>query len=142
MRIVFDPSTLTYEELLQIFWQQTDPTDETGQFADRGPQYRSIIFYVDEQQKEKAEESKQKLAESGRFSQPIVTPVLPASEFYPAEDYHQDFYKKNEFRYALYRKGSGNFFEGALAKRSFSFEGTIVGETISCHPGKWDRASF
>ena len=107
VRIVFDPSTLTYEELLQIFWQQTDPTDETGQFADRGPQYRSIIFYVDEQQKEKAEESKQKLAESGRFSQPIVTPVLPASEFYPAEDYHQDFYKKNEFRYALYRKGSG-----------------------------------
>lgn len=107
VQIVFDPTVISYEELLQIFWQQTDPTDEGGQFSDRGPQYKSIIFYLDERQKKEAEASKLELAKSGRFSQPIVTPILPASKFYPAEEYHQDFYKKNAFRYALYQKGSG-----------------------------------
>jgi peptide methionine sulfoxide reductase msrA/msrB len=93
--------------LLDVFWEQINPTDAEGQFADRGDQYRTAIFYHDEEQRRLAEESKTVLAHSGRFQQPIVTEIVAAGPFYPAEDYHQDYYKKNPMRYGLYRSGSG-----------------------------------
>lgn len=107
VQITFDPRQISYEELLQIFWQQIDPTDAGGQFADRGQSYSPAIFYHDEKQRRLAEESKQQLAESGRFQKPIVTAILPAQPFYPAEEYHQDYYKKNPLRYQYYRAASG-----------------------------------
>lgn len=107
VQVVFDPSLISYKELLQIFWQQIDPTDDGGQFSDRGNQYKSVIFYHNERQKQEAEESKVELIASNRFTEPIVTKILSAIVFFVAEDYHQDFYRKNQFRYALYRKGSG-----------------------------------
>ncbi|WP_202080582.1 peptide-methionine (S)-S-oxide reductase MsrA [Caldalkalibacillus salinus] len=107
VQITFDPKRFPYEDLLDIYWQQIDPTDPGGQFADRGQSYQTVIFCHTEEQKEKAEASKKALEESGKFKKPIVTKILPASTFYAAEDYHQDFHKKNAFRYALYRKGSG-----------------------------------
>lgn len=107
VQVVFDPSLISYKELLQIFWQQIDPTDDGGQFSDRGNQYKSVIFYHNERQKQEAEESKLELTASNRYTEPIVTKILPAMGFFVAEDYHQDFYRKNQFRYALYRKGSG-----------------------------------
>ncbi|WP_026695909.1 peptide-methionine (R)-S-oxide reductase MsrB [Peribacillus kribbensis] len=106
VKIEFNPEIMPYEELLDIFWQQIDPTDPGGQFTDRGSAYKSAIFYQDERQKRLAEQSKKDLEESGRFQRPIVTEVLPAAAFYPAEEYHQDFHKKNPFRYALYKQGS------------------------------------
>jgi peptide methionine sulfoxide reductase msrA/msrB len=107
VQITFDPARFSYDKLLEIYWQQIDPTDPDGQFYDRGQSYQTAIFYHNEEQRKKAEASKQALAESGRFHKPIVTKILPASTFYPAEEYHQDYHKKNPFRYALYRKGSG-----------------------------------
>lgn len=107
VQITYDPDVFPYEKLLTLFWQQIDPTDPGGQFYDRGDSYRTAIFYHTEQQKELAEASKQELAESGRFQKPIVTPILPASTFYPAETYHQDYHKKNPAHYQRYRKGSG-----------------------------------
>src|SRR4030042_1964030 len=89
------------------FWRHTDPTDEGGQFVDRGAQYRSVIFYQNEEEKRLAEESKEKLGKSGRFRKPIVTEILPLKKFYNAEDYHQDYYKKHSFKYKFYRNGSG-----------------------------------
>jgi peptide methionine sulfoxide reductase msrA/msrB len=107
IQITYDPEKVSFEQLLQVFWRQVDPTDAGGQFVDRGAYYRSAIFYHDEEQRRLAEESKAALAASGRFAQAIVTEILPATEFYPAEDYHQDYYKKSSFRYKLYRSGSG-----------------------------------
>ena len=107
VQVFFDPAVITYEELLDIFWRQFDPTDEGGQFHDRGPSYRSAVFYHDETQREKAEISKKFLNNSGRFSKPVVTPILPAAAFYPAEEYHQDYHKKNPDYYKQYRRGSG-----------------------------------
>ena len=107
VQMVFDPSLVSYKDLLRIFWQQIDPTDDGGQFSDRGNQYRSVIFYHNERQRQEAEESKKEIRESNRFNEPIVTSIVPAMEFHAAEEYHQDFYRKNQFRYALYRKGSG-----------------------------------
>lgn len=107
VEITYDPSIIAYEEILTIFWQQIDPTDNGGQFQDRGDSYRAAIFYHDEDQQRLAENSKEKLAESGKFSKPIVTPILPASTFYQAEDYHQDFYKKYEQEYKEDRAKSG-----------------------------------
>ncbi|RXZ01179.1 methionine sulfoxide reductase [Fictibacillus sp. S7] len=107
VQITYDPDVFPYEKLLTLFWQQIDPTDPGGQFYDRGNSYRTAIFYHTEQQKELAEASKQELAESGRFQKPIVTPILPASTFYAAETYHQDYHKKNPAHYQRYRKGSG-----------------------------------
>ncbi len=107
VKIVYDPSYVTYKDLLPIFWRQIDPTDAGGQFADRGPQYKTAIFYVDDEQKKLAEESKKELEGSGKFNKPIVTPILKAGEFYKAEEYHQDYYKTNPERYKRYRKGSG-----------------------------------
>jgi peptide methionine sulfoxide reductase msrA/msrB len=107
VQVFYDPSKITYEQLLDYFWKHIDPTDAGGQFVDRGPQYRSVIFYHDEEQRRLAEKSKEDLAKSGRFAKPIVTEILPATKFYPAEEYHQDYYKKNPLRYKYYRYGSG-----------------------------------
>ncbi|WP_068775214.1 peptide-methionine (S)-S-oxide reductase MsrA [Paenibacillus sp. FJAT-26967] len=107
VQITFNPAVFPYERLLQVFWQQIDPTDEGGQFADRGHSYSTAIFYHSEEQKLAAERSKQELAASGRFQRPIVTDILPAKPFYPAEDYHQGYYKKNPIRYQAYSIGSG-----------------------------------
>lgn len=101
VEIKFDSEIISYEQLLDIYWQQTDPTDAFGQFQDRGDSYRPVIFYTSEEQKKAAEASKQSLEDSGRFDQPIVTSIEPAQVFYPAEDYHQDFYRKNPARYQL-----------------------------------------
>ncbi|WNS75378.1 peptide-methionine (S)-S-oxide reductase MsrA [Bacillus sp. DTU_2020_1000418_1_SI_GHA_SEK_038] len=107
VQITFDPAIFPYEKLLGLFWQQIDPTDEGGQFNDRGLSYRTAIFYHNEAQRELAEASRNELAASGRFQKPIVTEILPASRFYPAEDKHQHYYKKNSFHYNLYKEGSG-----------------------------------
>ncbi|MGO2083572.1 peptide-methionine (S)-S-oxide reductase MsrA [Vagococcus sp.] len=101
VEIVFEPEKISYESLLSIYWQQTDPTDALGQFQDRGSSYRPVIFYHSETQKLAALKSKQMLNESGRFSNEIVTSIEPASEFYPAEEYHQMFYKNNPSRFDL-----------------------------------------
>ncbi|MDT2048465.1 peptide-methionine (S)-S-oxide reductase MsrA [Priestia flexa] len=107
VQITFDPNVFPYKRLLDLYWPQIDPTDPDGQFQDRGPQYRTAIFYHTEQQRIEAEESKQAVANSGRFKDPIVTAILPASEFYAAEDYHQDFHKKNPKHYKEDRAKSG-----------------------------------
>jgi peptide methionine sulfoxide reductase msrA/msrB len=107
VEVVYDPSKVGYEKLLDVFWRQINPTDAGGQFVDRGPSYTTAIFYHNEEQKKLAEESKKKLEQSGRFDKPIVTPILPAGAFYRAEDYHQDYWKKNPVRYKFYRYNSG-----------------------------------
>lgn len=107
VQIQFDPNTFTYGQLLEIYWQQIDPTDDGGQFHDRGESYQTAIFYHSNEQKEQAELSKEKLANSGRFSKPILTKILPAKKFYVAEDYHQDYYKKNPNHYTEDRATSG-----------------------------------
>jgi len=107
VQIEFDENIFPYEKLLEIFWMQIDPTDAGGQFHDRGDQYRTAIFYHTDEQKAIAEESKVKLAESKKFNKPIVTEILKASEFYVAEDYHQDYYKKEPEHYKEDRKISG-----------------------------------
>lgn len=107
VQITYNPEIFPYEKLVELFWQQIDPTDESGQFGDRGSSYQTAIFYHSEQQKQTAEASKEKLSQSGRFSKPIVTPILPAEAFYPAETYHQDYYKKQPAHYNAYRIGSG-----------------------------------
>ncbi len=107
VQITFDPNVFSYEKLLELFWQQIDPTDAGGQFNDRGLSYRTAIFYHNEEQKQLAEASKVELAASGRFQKPIVTEILPASPFYQAEEKHQGYYKKNAFHYNMYKEGSG-----------------------------------
>jgi methionine-S-sulfoxide reductase len=107
VKIVFDSTKTSYAELLKVFWRNIDPTNPFGQFADRGSQYRTAVFYLDEDQKKAAEQSKKDLEESGKFKDPIVTEIVKASEFYDAEDYHQEFYKKNPLRYNSYKVGSG-----------------------------------
>ena len=105
VKVIYDPAQITYQQLLDAFWTMIDPTDEGGQFADRGTQYQTAIFYQDEAQKALAIESKQKI--QNKFAKPIVTKILPASTFYPAEEYHQSYYRKNAMHYGLYRKSSG-----------------------------------
>ncbi|RME17557.1 MAG: peptide-methionine (R)-S-oxide reductase [Bdellovibrio sp.] len=105
IQVIYDPHLISYRELLDFFWRQVDPTDAGGQFVDRGEQYTTCIFYHDEEQRREAEESKKEIAK--KFKKPIVTPIVKAMEFYPAEDYHQDYYKKNPLRYKFYRYRSG-----------------------------------
>jgi peptide methionine sulfoxide reductase msrA/msrB len=105
--VIYDPAKVTYAQLLDWFWRHIDPTDPGGQFVDRGSQYRSGIFYADKDQLRLAEASKEKLAASGRFKKPVVTEILPLGPFYPAEEYHQDYYRKNSVRYHYYRWNSG-----------------------------------
>lgn len=107
VQITFDPILFPYEKLLEQYWMQIDPTDAGGQFYDRGLSYSTAIFWHSHFQKEKAEESKKELALSGKFKKPIVTKILPAAIFYPGEEYHQDYYKKNPLHYQSYRIGSG-----------------------------------
>lgn len=107
VRIVYDQNRIGYAELLEVFWRNVDPLDADGQFCDRGDQYRSAIFYESEEQKRLAEQSRTDLQGSGRFDRSLATAVLPASSFYPAEGYHQDYYKKNPLRYKYYRFNCG-----------------------------------
>ena len=105
VRITFDPSVVSYADLVEIYWQQTDPTDAFGQFQDRGDNYRPVIFVKDEEQRAIAQASKDALANSGRFTDPIVTTIEDAKPFYVAENYHQDFYKKDPERMKLEKDG-------------------------------------
>jgi peptide methionine sulfoxide reductase msrA/msrB len=107
VQVFYDPAKITYEEILDAFWRHIDPTDAGGQFVDRGRYYRSVIFYHDEEQKLAAQKSKEALGKSGCFGKPIVTEILPFVRFYDAEEYHQDYGKKNPFDYKYYRYGSG-----------------------------------
>ncbi len=107
VEILYDPAKVTYATLLDVFWRNIDPTTPDRQFCDGGNQYRSAIFYHDETQKRLAEDSKKKLAKSKPFTGPIVTEIAPASAFYPAEEYHQDFYEKNPIRYRVYKYNCG-----------------------------------
>ena len=107
VKILFDPAVISYDRLLEVFWMQVNPTDAGGQFVDRGHAYSTAIFYAGEKQKKSAELSKAALGKRGVYPDPIVTPILPAKEFYAAEGYHQDYYKKNPIRYKYYRNGSG-----------------------------------
>jgi peptide methionine sulfoxide reductase msrA/msrB len=107
VQVYYDPAKVTYQDLLDVFWRHIDPTDDGGQFVDRGSQYRSAIFYHDEEQKTLAEKSKAQLAASGRFAEPIVMTIRKFTKFYEAEDYHQDYYKKHSLKYRYYRWRSG-----------------------------------
>ena len=114
VQITYDPAQVNYEQLLDIYWHNIDPTTVNQQFADRGTQYRTAIFYYDEEQKRLAEETKATLEKSAVFGGPIVTEIIPAKEFYPAEEYHQNYYKKNAAHYQMYKMGSGR--EGYLKR--------------------------
>lgn len=114
VQVTYDPSKISYDALLDAFWRNIDPTDEYGQFADKGTQYITAIFYHGDEQRRLAEASKEKLDKSGKFNKPVKTKILPAAEFYPAESYHQDYYLKNPTHYNAYKKGSGR--EGFLKK--------------------------
>jgi methionine-S-sulfoxide reductase len=107
IRVVYDPRQVSYSRLLQIFWRNIDPTQADGQFADRGSQYETAIFYKDEEQHRLAVQSKEELKQSGRFADPIATKILPAAPFYSAETEHQRFYQKNSRHYQQYKFGSG-----------------------------------
>jgi len=107
IQVLYDPAKVTYTELLDVFWRHVDPTDNGGQFVDRGPQYRPAIFYHDDEQKMLAEKSKVEMDKSGIFKRPITAEIIPLKKFYAAEEYHQDYYKRNPIRYKYYRSGSG-----------------------------------
>lgn len=111
VKITFDPEVISYKELVDIYWQQTDPTDAMGQFQDRGDSYRPVIFVKDDQQRTIAEQSRQHLIDNNPFDDPIVTQIEDAKPFYPAEDYHQDFYKKDPARYAMEEAGGRDQFK-------------------------------
>ena len=107
VQVDYDPAKITYAQLLDVFWRQINPTDPNGQFVDRGPQYRAAVFYLNPGQRKMAEDSKAALAKSGKLDQPILTLILKASAFFPAEEYHQDYYRKNPLYYGLYRHSAG-----------------------------------
>ncbi|MEW6659190.1 MAG: peptide-methionine (R)-S-oxide reductase MsrB [Thermodesulfobacteriota bacterium] len=157
VQVLYDPAQVTYQQLLHYFWRHIDPTDPGGQFVDRGPQYRGAIFYHDEAQKHLAAESKKELEKSGRFKKPIVTEILPATKFYRAEAYHQDYYKTHGVKYKYYRWNSGRdqflqevwgeekkaenpgntFLKDAWAEE----KGTEKTGNPSPHPGKYGKPS-
>jgi len=128
VRVRYDPNQVSYSELLDIFWRQIDPTDDGGQFADRGKHYKTAIFYASEEQRLAAEQSKKALQNSKIFDKPIVTALLPAQPFYEAEAYHQDYYLKNVAHYSRYKKGSGReaFIETVWAGKQFGDGGGFV----------------
>ena len=107
IEITYEPAKISYEQLLDIYWRQIDPTQANGQFTDIGPSYRAAIFYSDADEKKIAEASKEKLVRSGKFKKPIVTEILPAMKFYPAEDYHQKYYRQNPEHFEAFEEGSG-----------------------------------
>jgi peptide methionine sulfoxide reductase msrA/msrB len=126
VQITYDPAQVGYAQLLEVFWRQIDPTDAGGQFVDRGQQYRSAVFYHDDDQKRLAENSKESLAKSQRFDRPIVTEIVPASTFYEAEPYHQDYYKKStlKYKYYRYRSGRDQYLDKVWGKERESFDPT------------------
>ena len=107
IQITYDPTTISYDQVLDIYWRQIDPTQSDGQFTDIGPSYRAAIFYGNDNEKRVAETSKEKLARSGKFNKPIVTEILPAMKFYPAEAYHQKYYQQNPEHFEAFEEGSG-----------------------------------
>jgi peptide-methionine (S)-S-oxide reductase len=107
VEVRYDPAQVSYDKLLEVFWRNIDPTVKDRQFCDQGNQYRAAIFYHDEEQRRQAEDSRKKVEATKSFKGPIVTQIVPASTFYPAEDYHQDFYKKNPVRYKFYKYNCG-----------------------------------
>ena len=107
IEIVYDPTKISYDQLLDIYWKQIDPTQADGQFTDIGPSYRAAIFYGSEDEKKIAEASMAKLGNSGKFKKPIVTEILPAMKFWPAEDYHQKYYQQNAEHFEAFEHGSG-----------------------------------
>jgi len=107
VKVIYDPLKINYETLLDIFWHQIDPTDSGGQFVDRGHEYTTAIFYLNDAQKMSAVRSKERMNKRGVFGKPIITPITPAEPFWAAEEYHQDYYKKNPLRYWYYRSRSG-----------------------------------
>ena len=107
VEIAYDPSKISYQKLLDVYWHNVDPVTPNAQFCDHGNQYRTAIFYHDEEQKKAAEKSKQEIEASGKLGKPIVTQIVAATQFYPAEEYHQDYYKKNPIRYHYYRYNCG-----------------------------------
>ena len=119
LQITYDPAKISFGQLLEIYWKQINPTQSDGQFTDIGPSYRAAIFYDNEDEKKIAEQSKDQLAKSGRFNQPIVTEIVPAMKFWPAEDYHQQYYRKNPEHFEAFEQGSGRV----------SFEKRVWGET-------------
>jgi peptide methionine sulfoxide reductase msrA/msrB len=118
VQVTFDPKKVSYDKLLDVFWRSMDPTDGDGQFVDRGKQYRPGIFYHSEAQKKAAEASRAALEKSGRFKKPLATEITAFSAFYPAEEYHQHYFRKNPVRYKYYRYRSGRdqFLEGIWGK--------------------------
>jgi len=126
VEVTYDPARVSYEKLLDVFWRQINPTDAGGQFVDRGSSYKSAIFYNNQEQKKLAEKSKKELEQSGRFDKPIVTEIRPAGPFYRAEEYHQDYWKKNPIRYKFYRYNSGRD----------QYLGKIWGKEDAMHSGK------
>jgi peptide-methionine (S)-S-oxide reductase len=120
IEIIYDSEQVSYEKLLNIYWRNIDPTAKNQQFADHGTQYRSAIFYHDDEQKRIAEDSRKQLEASGKFKKPIVTEIVPASQFYPAEEHHQKYYQKNSIQYEMYHESSGRnqFFEKFWGKKA------------------------
>ena len=107
IQVTFDPSLVSFEKVINIFWHNIDPTAKDAQFVDHGTQYRSAVFYHNEEQKRIAEKTKAEIASSGKFDQPLVTEIVKASAFYPAEEHHQGYYKKNAAHYSMYHDNSG-----------------------------------
>jgi methionine-S-sulfoxide reductase len=107
IEVTYDPAKISYDQLLDIYWRQIDPTQADGQFTDIGPSYRAAIFFSNDDQKKIAEASKEKLARSGKFNKPVVTEILPAMKFYPAEAYHQKYYQQNTEHFEAFEEGSG-----------------------------------
>lgn len=120
IEIIYDPLKISYAEIINVFWQNIDPTQTDGQFADKGSQYQTAIFYFDETQKKTALQSKKNLMLSGKFSGKIVTEILPEKPFFKAEEFHQKYYQKNKLHYKSYKKGSGRqkFLEETWKKES------------------------
>ena len=139
VEVIYDPTKVTYEKMLNVFWRQINPTDAGGQFVDRGSSYKSAIFYSSEEQKKLAEKSKKELEQSGRFDKPIVTEIRPAGPFYRAEDYHQDYWKKNPIRYKFYRYNSGR--DQYLAKIWGKEEEMHAGKTEDANMGAYEKPS-
>lgn len=130
VQVTYDPETVAYETLLDVFWMQIDPTDDAGQFADKGSQYRTAVFFHDEGQKQAAEASKKALDDSGKFAKPVATVILPYTTFYPAEEYHQNYAQKNPREYGLYKTYSGR---EAFIERTWHTKNVIVYSTPRCH---------
>ena len=134
VRVVYDPALVSYEQLLEVYWRQIDPTDPNGQFADRGAQYRPGIFTHDEAQRVAAERSREALDASGRFDRPVRVGIEPVGPFYVAEDYHQDYYRTNSVRYRQYRRGSGR--EGFLERAWADDPGPAPAASPAAQPGQ------